>query len=254
MIEEKDIYTCIRENKAPFIRLYDMNKHLMHTYDESADVETCINHLTALLPMFKGYGKIVVNCATQAMKSNRWTNSYYMTLHFANAVNGPGQIGHPNYNPWQMPAGFIHQDVMLAKLEKIEASNKHSMEMMRLELKMKEKSDTDPAKQLEKFFPYALYAMGKDPSEIAKVAGAMRMGNANLGANAPATAAPTNSLTFKSIQEQPTEEKVKKFQSLADSIGKKVCIEEMIMLYDEIDKDPTLVRTALDALPLLKKK
>lgn len=251
MIEEKDIYRCIEENKAPYVRIYDMNKNCLHIYDESTDVEQTINHLQAMLPMFKGYGKIIVNCATIKMKSNNWFKSYYLNLHFEKAPGVPAVAGPQQMTPWQMPAGYIHNDVMMAKLAQIEASNKHALEMFKMELKMKENVDNDPAKQIEKFFPYALYAMGKPVDEIAKVTQAIRIGNANLGTSAITT--PTNSLTFKDLEAKPSEEKQNQFQHLVDSVSKKVSIEEMIMLYSEIDKDPTLVQTALQAIPLLKK-
>lgn len=251
MIEEKDIYMCIEENKAPHVRIYDMNKNCLHIYDESTDVEQTINHLRAMLPMFKGYGRIIVNCANIKMKANNWSKSYYLNLHFEKAPGVPAVVGQQQMTPWQMPAGYIHNDVMMAKLAQIEASNKHALEMFKMELKMKENVDNDPAKQIEKFFPYALYAMGKPVDEIAKVTQAIRIGNANLGTSAITT--PTNSLTFKDLEAKPSEEKQKQFEHLVDSVSKKVSIEEMIMLYSEIDKDPSLVQTALQALPLLKK-
>lgn len=251
MIEEKDIYKCVEDNNAPHIRLFDMNKNLLHTYDEDDNVSTAIDHLKVVLPMYKGYGKIVVNCATPAMKQRRWTGSYHMTCVFDKAA---AQIGGPQMTPWNMPAGYIHNDVMMAKLSMIEQSNKHALEMFKIELKMKEAANDkeDPAKQIEKFFPYALYAMGKPLDEIQKVTTAIRIGNSNLSA---AGAAPTNTLTFKDIEAKPSDEKQKQFQQLADSISKKVSIEEMIMLYDVIDKDEDaskLIQTALQALPLLK--
>ena len=251
MIEEKDIYRCIEENKAPYIRLYDMNKNLLHIYDDNSDVQSAVNHLQAVLPMFKGYGKIIVNCCNETMKKCNWKGSYYMNLHFANAPAG-GQMAGP-LNAWNMPPGYVHQDVMMAKLESIEKSISLNREIDELKRAAKEKDNQDPAKQIEKFFPYALYAMGKPIDEIAKVSQAIRIGNANLGITGAASQLPVNSLTFKDIEAKPSEEKQKQFQDLVDSVSKKVSIEEMIMLYDSIDKDPSLVQTALQALPLLKK-
>jgi len=248
MVEEKDIYRCIEENKSPYIRLYDMNKNLLHIYDDNSDVQSAINHLQAVLPMFKGYGKIVVNCCNENMKRASWKGSYYMNLHFLNTPVG-GQMAGP-LNPWQMPAGYVHQDVMMAKLESIEKSIALNREIDELKRAAKEKENQDPMKQIEKIAPWAMYAMGKTPDEIAKVTTMMRIGNANLSAPSQL---PTNSLTFKDIEAKPSEEKQKQFEDLVDSVSKKVSIEEMIMLYDCIDKDPSLVQTALQALPLLKK-
>lgn len=252
MVKEKDIYTCIEENKAPYIRIYNMQNDLLHIYDDDSNVQSTITHLQTVLPLFKGYGKVVVNCANESQKNNRWAKSYYITLVF-DAVPGVAVGAPQQMNPWQMPPGYIPNEVMMAKLAAIEAANKHALDMFKMELKMKEMTNDkdDPAKQIEKFFPYALYAMGKSIDEIQKVTTAIRIGNANLGA--ASTGAPTNSLTFKDIQAKPSEEKQKIFHDLAASIGPKVSIEEMIQLYTEIDKDPSLVQTAIQALPLLKK-
>jgi len=254
MIEEKDIYRCIEENKAPYIRLYDTNKNLLHVYDENDDVQAAVNHLQAILPMYKGYGRIVVNCATKPQRENsNWRGSYQINLHFEKAPGVPGQIAGPGFTPWNMPPGYVHQDVMMAKLASIEKSIELNRQIDELKRAAEKHAEQDPAKQVEKFFPYALYAMGKPIDEIQKVTAAIRIGNANLGTRTGTPGLPASSLTFKDVEAKPTEEKQKQFEELARSIEKKVCIEQMILLYDAIDKDPSLVATAIEALPLLKK-
>jgi len=251
MIEEKNIYKCIQENNAPYIRLFDMNKTLLHIYDECTDVQTSIAHLEAILPMFKGYGKIIVNCANEKMKANRWTNSYYMTCVFDKAAVAAQIAGPSGFSPWNMPPGYVHQDVMMAKLAVIEKTIELNRQIDDLKRAAEKQADQDPMKQIEKLAPWAMYAMGKSTDEIVKVTTAMRIGNSNLAGTLPSL--PASSLTFKDVEAKPTEEKTKQFQELADSISKKVCIEQMILLYDAIDKDPSLVATAIEALPLLKK-
>jgi len=254
MIEEKDIYRCIEENKAPHIRLYDTANNLLHIYDEGTDVQAAINHLQAVLPMFKGYGKIIVNCANESMRAARWAKSYYMNLHFEKTPGTPATIATPGFTPWNMPPGYVHQDVMMAKLASIEKSIALNRQIDDLKRAAEKHSEQDPMKQMEKIAPWAMYALGKPLDEIIKVTSAMRIGNANLVGTMPTL--PAGSLTFKDIEAKPTEEKEKQFQTLADSISKKVCIEQMILLYDAINKDPEpdkLIQTALEALPLLKK-
>lgn len=253
MIEVKDISGYIEQNKTPYVRIYDMNKVLLHIYDENDNVQQTIQHLESILPMFKMYGKIVLNCANEKMKNSKWTNSYYVTCVFDKAAT-PQMVGFQNqFNPWAMPPGFVHQDIMTAKLDAIQKEIALNREIDNLKRAADEKSKQDPFQQIEKIAPWAMYAMGKTTDEIVKVSAAMRIGNANLGSRSSAQALPGGALTFKDLAEKPSAEKEKQFQQLADSLSTKVSIEEMIILYKALDEDPSLVQTAIEALPLLKK-
>lgn len=252
MLKEADIYRCIQEANAPYIRLFDINGSKLYVHESSDNAAQAVAHLQSILPMFKAYNKIKVQCATPAQFKCHYRDAILLICVFDGAP--AGAIAGPQFTPWNMPAGYIHQDVMLAKLDAIEKSMVLNREIDQLKRSAAEKENQDPAKQVEKFFPYALYAMGKPVEEIQKVCSAIRIGNANLGAAAGATGSPaTNTLTFKDVENLTDPEKEKKFQGLADSVAKKVSIEEMITLYDAINQDPTLVQTALQALPLLKK-
>lgn len=247
MIKVEDILKCVEDNKAPHIRLFDMNKNLLHTYDEYENVDTAVDHLKTVLPIFSGYGKIIVNCATPAMKSRRWTGSYNMVCVFDKAA--ATQIQGPQFNAWQMPPGYVSNEVMMAKLETLEKTFALNKQIDQLTREKENISKEDPLKQIERIAPWAMLAMGKDMEQITKVATVMKIGNANISA----PAAPTNSLTFSDIEKKPLQEKEKIFQALIDSVSKKVAMESMIELYSAIDQDPSLVQTALQALPLLKK-
>jgi len=255
MVKVKDIYACIEENKAPHIRLFDMNKQMLHVYDQDNNIGTAVEHMKTILPMYEGYGRIVVNCATPEMLNRKWANSYYLTCVFDKAAaQTTGAVQGPGFTPWTMPPGYVSNEVMLAKLEKIESDNRHNMEMFKLQLQMKESSEKDPFKQMEKAAPWLMYMTGKPLDEIGKVTQFMRLGNANLGNTG--TAGPVvNSLTFKDLTDMPIDEKQKKFEALVRSLEKKVPIETMIQLYTAMDQDEDpnkLVQTALEAIPLLK--
>lgn len=248
MIKEEDLYKLMQENKAPHVRLFDMSKQLLITSDDHKDVDSSIDHLKTIFPMFKGYGRLIVQTCTDNMLARRWQGAFSYTLVFDKAAPAIGTT--QQFSPWQMPPGFVSSEVMLAKLESLEKQFSYSKQIDELNRKIAEKDKEDPLKQIEKIAPWAMFAMGKSMDEISKVSTMMRIGNANISSSGNT---PTNTLTFVDLDRKPMGEKEKIFEGLVRSIEKKVSIEEMIQLYQAIDQDPTLVQTALQALPLLQK-
>lgn len=251
MLKETDIYKCIEEMNICHFRLFDMNNNKMYEYNTGTSSEDAKQHLMQVLPMFKGYGKIKVQCATEAQKKSNWKNSSWLICAFDGTGSMQQNISGPQ---WNVPAGYMHQDLLIAKIDAMQKENAWNFEKFKLLQEMKENQEKDPLKQLDKIAPYALYMMGKPLDEIGRVTQALRIGNANLGrSSGSGSIAAVGTLTFKDVDKLPEEEKQKKFQELADSVAKKVSIEEMTVLYDAINNDPTLVKTAIEALPLLKK-
>lgn len=249
MMKEADIVKYIEEMKTPHFRLFDTQGNKLYVYEDGTTAQDAINQLQGCFTMFRGYGKLKVQCATEAQRKRNWKDSLIVTCVFDNAQNISGA---QQMNPWAMPVGYVHGDVMMAKLDLITKENNHRYEMMQKDLQLKERDNQDPMKHIEKLVPVVMLAMGKSMDDITKVATVMKIGNSNAAPALPgATAA--GSLTFKDVNALPDKEKEEQFQKLADSVATKVSIEEMTLLYQAINDDPTLVATAIQALPLLKK-
>ena len=237
----KQIYEMMEAQQTPNVRIWNMNREKLFLF-ENDDVESTKQQMETLLPYISSYGKVIVEAATKVMKVRNWTGAFKWTCQFEPPAGGV--IAGP-LNPWTagIPAGYVSNDVMMAKLELIQSEMRHTREMDALKTQMKESSNADPMKQLEKIIPAALYLFGKPMDEVQKIAGLYQTAGTGAIAGPPGT----HILTFSDVQKLPDAEKQTKCQELANELAKYVSLEEMIILQskliDKLKVDPKFMQT-----------
>ncbi len=241
MISPDAICELVEKCNTPYIMIYDMSRHKLHTLEDTHSSARTAEQLKNILPMYAAYGKIIVKAATEAQKKSTYKGAHEWICSFTGMPGQTGMNGHMGnqmgYN-MNMPPGYIHGSVMDAKLDAIKAEMKHGRELDALRLEISNKSREDPVAIIEKLSAPLMYLMGKPIGEINQLSSLYTTNQFAKpgGAAAPApggiASPPGVKLTFSDVQKLPTEEKAKKLQLLLDELSKVVPRETMILLFD----------------------
>jgi len=248
MISPEAICKLVEQCNTPYIMIYDMSRHKLHTIEDIHTSARTAEKLSTILPMYAAYGKIIVKAATEKQKQSTYKGAHewicsFMGMPGQTGVAGMGMGSHMQYPMGAMPNGYIPNSVMDAKLDAIKAEMKHDREMDALKLQISNKDREDPIAIIEKLSAPLMYMMGKPINEINQISSLYTTNQFKTpGAAAPGAIAPAPGsiagtpsgvkLTFSDVQKLPTEEKAKKLQLLLDELSKVVPRETMILLFD----------------------
>lgn len=238
----KQIYDMMEAQETPYIRIYNTNKERIFIF-ENDTVEATKAQMESLMPYISSYGKIIVEAANQKAKNANYATSYKWNCTFDNAVATVGQPQLP-INPFQVPAGYVSQDLMQKELQIINLKMDYERQLREKDEQLRAKDKEDPIGMIEKFGPLVLYAMGKNPAEIQQI-GQLYKGGAIAGSQTQTG----HTLTFSDVKNLPDKEKEDKCQSLADELAKYISIEHMILLQEglikKLKQDPKVIETIL---------
>ncbi len=235
----------MRAQDTPYIRIYNMQRERIYTF-ENEDVEATIQQMETLMPYISSYGRIIVEAATDKAKKANYASSFKWNCEFEKpagaAIAGP-------VNPWgAIPPGYISNEVMMAKLEVLTQQMASNRTIDDLNRRLAEKDKEDPMGKIEKLAPALMFLAGKPLNEIQQFASLYKTGSVPGGIAGP----PGNTLTFSDVKALPDAEKAAKCQALANELAGYISIEHMIILQSgliaKLKADPAFINTILSFL------
>lgn len=240
MMTFENIVDLVQRLKTPYIRISDMHGNRIISIEETNNVSATLKELNTLEPLLKAYSKLEVVAASAEVFKCNYKGAYKWLLSFSQekpgtSISGPQQIwGAP-------PAGYVSNEVMMAKLETIQKQMEWEKEKMELQRK-------DPIKDYLPLIPVMLTVMGYPADNVNKLNTAM-MGYTKQYDQKPTE--PTVTLTFKDVEKMSEDEKNERIEFLMTSLAGKVSAEHMILLLEALDKKPELAVKAINLLPML---
>ena len=234
----------MREQKTPFIRVYNMAGEKMLTLENVDNVEATITQMESLMPFISSYGKVIIEAADDKIKARSYQKAYKWNLEFTKPV--VAGVVHPlGMTIGNIPKEYMHQDIVAAQLKNIEQRMDHEKELRKMQDQIKEKDNSDPMKNIEKIAPAFLYLMGKPLAEVQTFA-ALYSNPAAIPAGG-IRGPQANTLIFSDVEKLTDEEKKKKCQDLLDELSKYATVEEMIILQSKLitklKADPKFMQT-----------
>jgi len=230
MIKFDELYTLIEKLDVPCIKITDYANNIIMRFENSNSAIETINEIKQVEPMLQSYGKIIVHGGTAAECKANYRGSYKWNVG-ETKTSTPAVINGAPGNFFNAPPGYIHQDLMAAKLEAIQKDIQHEREIRTLT----EKKGFDFEKMIP-FIPAIMSGLGFADEKVNKV---IQYSKISQGSNAMGEI-PTNTLTFKDVEKLSAEEKNKKIQTSIDSLSEKISAEHFVLLLEYVDKNPAL--------------
>lgn len=234
MIEFKNVLELMEKCKTPNVIITDLHGNKIY-HIENTTVSSTVNELEHLEPVLKSYGKLQFKAAGKGenQKNANFKGGYQWTVFFDKTpINTQLQ---PNNWMGAAPPGFVSNDVMMAKLEKIQSDIEWGKKLQEAENK------NQGIGQVLPLMPYVMQMFGKSDTEIIK---AQTQSQAMAGA-------PKNTLTFSDVEKMTSEQKNNKIEKLMESLADKVSAEHMILLLEALNNKPELAIKAINFLPML---
>lgn len=226
----KEIQEMMQAQKTPYIRIYNMHGERQFTF-ENDNVEATINQMDQFLPYIQSSGKVTVEAATKSIYARKYTGAFKWTLEFdktATTVSAVPATGSA------IPTGYVHQDMLAKEIQLLNMKMDHEKEMRQRDEQMREKDRQDPLKIIEKLAPVAMYAMGKQPTEIAQLMGIWN--NPQVMQSGAIAGPPTHTLVMKDVESLDDKTKADRLQKGLDELAKFVSREHMILLVEGLRK------------------
>lgn len=247
----EELYTILDEMKTPYLRVTDMYRNLLLRVEDSHSVTASINKLKEILPLLVSYGKLTVYAGDENIFRAKYKGAaqYIVNLTPAGAVAGATGAA----QPWAgaIPPGYIPASTMEAHLSAINSKIEMMGKINALELKLSEKTKpVDDFDRIERIMPYAMpfvmSGLGKSMSEIKELSTIAATGASMSKMGKTDTMQPPNNvLSMDDLKSLSIEEKNKRIDEQMNILITKVSAEQMLMLYDLLNKDAGNINAAI---------
>jgi len=248
----EEVYTILEEMKTPYIRVTDMYKNLLLRIEDFQNVDKSITKLKEILPLLVSYGKITIYAAHESCFRAAYKGAAVYIVNLAPATAktaAEGAIG----QPWTgaIPPGYIPASTMEAHLSAINSKIEMMGKINALELKLAEKTKPiDDFDRIERIMPYAMpfvmSGLGKSMADIKELSTIAATGASMSKIGKTDTLhPPKNTLSMDDLKNLSIEEKNKRIDEQMNLLITKVSAEQMLMLYDLLNRDINNINSAI---------